>query len=133
MKSVFKGRLFQDPGTGETIELFRVGIFALALDRCADHVAQWVRRGLLPAPFFKVDRRGGRKPWNGDANTSYAASQVVNVNRLFVGKYRARKSTGRTGAIELRRFFADVRLVWYEPTIVVGEDGKLIQEVRNVG
>lgn len=125
----FKGRQFQDPGSGETIELFTVIVLSTAIDRTTAVLRQWMKDGSLPRPIFSIEgtRRGGHrevyKHW-------FSASQVVNVHRIFMHRYGGRKYLD-SNRFEIRKFLSDITAVWYEGDVVVGEDGKLPQEKAN--
>jgi hypothetical protein len=110
-----KGQVWQDPESGETIELFRVKIFAEALDRTTEAIKEWHKTGKLPPPLF-VPEGEQCKHW-------YSATQIVNCHRLMTGKYRGAKYIHNRVLFE--QFIADVQAVWYAQQVIVREDGSM--------
>lgn len=99
---------------GEIVELFRIKVFADALDRTVIVLKQWEARGDLPRPLYQIE---------GDQCTHwYSAAQLINCHRLMYGRYAGRKYLPPE---DLKRFFADIKRVWHARTVIVAEDGTL--------
>jgi len=99
---------------GEVVELFRVKVFAEALDRTVLVVKAWEREGKIPKPLYKVE---------GDQCTHwYSAAQIINCHRLMMGKYQGKKYLPKE---ELERFLSLIGRVWHHPRVVVDEQGNI--------
>lgn len=120
----FKGRKFQDPGTGLTIELFMTWVMAMAIDRTPESFRDYAADGELPRSIFRLE---GRDPQGRGGVYYYSASQVLNVHRLFMGKYGGRKWLDNN-RLERLQFFKDMTEVWYEDKVVIAEDGRRLKE-----
>ena len=103
---------------GVTLELFRLGVFAEALDRKSLQIKKWIRQGFLPPPMYQIEGKKSCKHW-------YSAAQVVNFNRLFYFRYGGVKHPRRE---EFTRFLNEVKKLYYVRSIVVGLDGKPIKK-----
>lgn len=111
------------------VELFTVRVLAEALDRSSDTLISWEKDGLLPKPVYQVT--GGKHLLR-----FYSGSQVLNLNRLFIVKYRGLKHLEKAGRARnperLRQFYRDLRHWFYvletisnnEPYMINHEDEK---------
>lgn len=103
---VRKGRVFTVDG--KTIELFRVGVFAEALDRTSQSIERWHKEGSLPTPMFKVpgQREGAR--W-------YSKWQILNIAHLYVTSYDRKNKY-----FDKKKFLSEVRELWYKMEFTEG-------------
>jgi hypothetical protein len=109
-----------DLGEDGTLELFRVGVLAEAVDRTRDRVVEWEKNRLIPPPLFAV---------YGERWRYISAAQLTNVNRLAVARFAGRRYVP---AYIMETFFDDVWATWYQPEIVVGTDG-VVDRKRAMG
>ena len=98
---------------GETVELFRIGTLAEAFDRDARTLKGWEQVGLLPRPLFRIDESTHRR---------YSATQILNAHRLVRARWGGRRKIRRP---EMKPLFEALRFVWFEPRLVVQENGAL--------
>ena len=106
-----------DLGSDGTVELFKVKIFAEALDRTTLIVKDWIKEGKIPKPLFHLQETQC-KNW-------FSAAQVINCHRIMMGKYGGKKYL--TSDV-LEAFFADIRSVWVARDVVVNTEGVRINE-----
>lgn len=108
-----KGHIWQIADSGETFELFRVKVFAEALDRRVEQLKLLEKKGLLPPPLFK--------PEGEQCHRWYSAPQIVNSFRIMRHKYGGNKYLSNKDTFN--QFFADIKSIWYCRDIVVSEKG----------
>lgn len=113
---VKKGALWQNPKDGTEIEMFRINVFALAIDRTTRIVKKWEKEKLIPRPLWLPQ---------GEACTHwYSAAQVVNCHRIMRYRYGGKKYMHERE--EFERFLGDLRAVWYMESVNVREDGLIV-------
>jgi hypothetical protein len=105
-----QGALFDLGGDG-TIELFRIGVLAEAVDRSRDRVVEWEKNRLIPPSLFAV---------HGERWRYVSAAQLTNVNRLAVLRFAGRRYVP---ASIMETFFDDVWRTWYQPEVIVDTNG----------
>jgi hypothetical protein len=98
---------------GETVELFRIGTLAEALDRDVRTLKEWEKAGLLPRPLFEII---------GSTHRRYSAVQVISANRLARVCFRGRR---HVAPVEMAPLFAALRTIWFRPGLAVLENGDL--------
>lgn len=103
-----KGTRYQDEGSGEVFELFRIKTMAEALDRSVETIRDWEKAGFLLPPLFRIEGHFCKR-W-------YSGVQCVNVNRVMRGKYQGRKYLHDKEL--LKQFFEDIKAVWYVRHII---------------
>lgn len=101
---------------GVEVELFKIKVFSEAIDRTDDVVKKWTKKGHIPPPLYAVTGHVC-KNW-------YSREQVINCNRLFMGRWKGKKYLSRPG--EFETFVADLKEVFYAKGIVVDEKGNII-------
>ena len=107
-----EGWLYDVPNLGE-IEVFRIGTLAEAVDRKVETIVAWENDGLIPQPLFAV---------YGSKWRLYSDVQITNVHRLAVARLKGRRYVPRE---ELDNFFDEIWSVWYEPEVIVLDNGAI--------
>ena len=113
-----KGKVFQDPASGETFEVFPVGVLAEALDRSTRQIRKWEAEEKIPKPVFGIQKHQYVR-W-------YSSVQIINCHRIMRHRYGGKKYL--LTDTHFAQFLADLRAVWYAKEVVVGEDGTLPTE-----
>lgn len=107
-----KGHLFE-LGSGE-VELFEVRVMAEAMDRRRRTLIEYEKQSWFPRPMYKMPN--SLKRW-------YSGVQVLNVHRVVWLRHGARKN----GTMDRKRFFDEIKSVFYADRLIVNEAGEFIQ------
>ena len=104
---VRRGALFQDPKGGKIIEMFKIAVFAEAIDRSASTIREWEAAKMIPPPVFL--------PAGAMCRHWYTAAQVLNAHNLWIFQYRGLKYRSKQMA---EAFTKDLTALWYQPEIL---------------
>lgn len=117
-----KGKLVKLPVTNmqeqlelRQVEVFRLSVLALALDRKVATLKGWLKAGIFPKAVIVID--GSTIPY-------YSTAQVVSVHRLWREKYKARSRIREADVFQ--EMLADFRIILQKKFIdryVVSEQG----------
>jgi hypothetical protein len=111
------GKRFQDPLSGKVFEVFRIQVFAEALNRTTHVIKRWIREKHLPRALFVVEG-DNCKSW-------FSESQIMNAHRIMIHRYGGRKYFASKG--EFLQFVNDLKAIWYQEDVTIDEEGKEIR------
>lgn len=96
------------PLEGRTIELYRVGALADALEKTSQLIIKWEKDKLFPKPLYRMQGSGF-----GNCKRWYSKEQIVNLRKVWM-LFPLRKGAGR----HKNNFFKTVHRVFYKTNIV---------------
>lgn len=95
----------------EVVELFPLRVLAEAISRSRDTVIAWEKRGYLPPPLLRVERR--RRFENDGPWRTYSSGQILAANMLALRHFGGRRRLDDAKAFAA--FAAALRRAWYRP------------------